>query len=820
MIRIHSLLIEDFRGIRKLQLDFQGQNFAICGPNGTGKSGVVDAIEFAITGSITRLTGQGTSAVSLKTHGPHVDYRDEPGKARVTLRAHIPSLDKFVTIERQIGSPNVPMVHPNEHDIRIVVDEVAQHPEFALSRREIIKYVLAAPGERSKEVQALLRLDQIERVRLSLQYIANSLKGQGQRIEEEVSQAKAQLMRGLGISSLRKEDVLREANRRRQTLQLAPLTELEPTTSLKSGVVASGEKQAGSKVVKNQALLDLAAFSECLDSSKKRTVIESRIATERILKELLENPALLRSLRQEQFLSKGIALIDDNLCPFCDLVWDVLVLREHVLRKIDEARQATELKTGLYAAAQPLMSILVTAEKLASTLSAYGKQLSPPVDARVLAGWAVSLRARHDQLLNLVSIEDLLTYISGAYLSAPTEIPNEIAGLAEGIAALPEPSSEQEARDYLTICQERLDVYREARRAQDRIKNQTELANHVLKTYNETSTSALTQIYKDVEQDFSKYYRTVNREDEAAFHGKLVPSIGKLGFDVEFYGRGYFPPGAYHSEGHQDAMGICLYLALMKHTLGPNFTFAVLDDVLMSVDKNHRREVCALLKSEFPTTQFVMTTHDPVWLQHMKTEQLITTKSSVHFQKWTVDDGPVVWDAKEIWKEISEQLDKNDISGAAGTLRRYLEYISNHLSDRLRATIEFHGDAQYELGELLPGVVLRWKKLLARAQEAAQSWGRKKDEGEQLSKRQGEFGTLVARSQVEQWAMNKSIHYNEWMTLSKQEFVPVVQSFRTLLDSLRCDKCGGFFYVTPPKGPAEAIRCDCGSVNINLKKKQ
>ena len=69
MIRIHALSVEDFRGIRKLPLDFAGRNFAICGPNGTGKSGVVDAIEFAITGSITRLTGQGTLSITLKGHG-------------------------------------------------------------------------------------------------------------------------------------------------------------------------------------------------------------------------------------------------------------------------------------------------------------------------------------------------------------------------------------------------------------------------------------------------------------------------------------------------------------------------------------------------------------------------------------------------------------------------------------------------------------------------------------------------------------------------------------------------------------------------------
>jgi hypothetical protein len=39
---------------------------------------------------------------------------------------------------------------------------------------------------------------------------------------------------------------------------------------------------------------------------------------------------------------------------------------------------------------------------------------------------------------------------------------------------------------------------------------------------------------------------------------QLVPSMGKLGFDVDSTDRG-FPPGAYHSEGHQDSMGLCLY---------------------------------------------------------------------------------------------------------------------------------------------------------------------------------------------------------------------------------------------------------------------
>src|SRR5437870_13037137 len=97
MIRIESLVIEEFRGILRLKRDLGKKNFAICGPNGTGKSGVVDSLEFALTGSITRLTGQGTSGISVKMHAPHVDRRDSPDKARVILTAFIPSLNKQST---------------------------------------------------------------------------------------------------------------------------------------------------------------------------------------------------------------------------------------------------------------------------------------------------------------------------------------------------------------------------------------------------------------------------------------------------------------------------------------------------------------------------------------------------------------------------------------------------------------------------------------------------------------------------------------------------------------------------------------------------
>src|SRR5436853_1898946 len=98
MIKVESLTIKEFRGIRDLSLDFKGKNFGICGPNGTGKSGIVDALEFALTGNVSRLSGEGRGEVSLREHGPHVDKRNDPESARVSVTVAIPKLKKVVTI--------------------------------------------------------------------------------------------------------------------------------------------------------------------------------------------------------------------------------------------------------------------------------------------------------------------------------------------------------------------------------------------------------------------------------------------------------------------------------------------------------------------------------------------------------------------------------------------------------------------------------------------------------------------------------------------------------------------------------------------------
>lgn len=817
MIRVEQLTVKEFRGIHKLTLEPRGRNFAICGPNGTGKSGVVDALEFALTGDITRLTGEGTLGITVKSHGPHVDRRDTPELAEVVLQTMIPSSGKRLTIKRTIDAPAEPTIDPNDAGASEVVSELGNHPEFALSRRQIIKYILTPEGDRSKEIQALLRLDRVERVRQSLTTITNSLKKEGKRIDQDSTQAGTNLLRALGISQLREKDIIEAANQRRKILQLNALTELKADTSLKSGIAQPEKGAAASKISKKAALDDLLAFEKAASSPESNMVTASRSAVVDIIKKLLENPSLLRSLLREDFLRAGFDLIDVDSCPFCDVEWKVSELRARIQQKLEEAKQASAMKQTLEQSAKPLTTALLNMETLSDAIASYGPALVPPVDITSIASWTATIKLRRERISSLNNQGETIKELSQDFRQIPVNVLAAAALIRRGIEALPDPSKEGEANEYLTLCQERLDRFRDWKRKQQINRNQSEIATKALSAYNDATTAILDKVYGDVEQDFATYYRFINREDEPEFTGKLTPFPGKLSFDVDFYKRGYFPPGAYHSEGHQDAMGLCLYLALMKHTFGDKFTFAVLDDVLMSVDAGHRREVCKLLRKEFPGTQFILTTHDPVWLKHMVTEKVIEPNAYIQFRKWTIDEGPLVWNGADVWQEVTNHLGTNDVSQASHTLRVYLEYISAELAERLRVKLEYRSDGRYDLGQLLPPVVSEWKQLLKKAKEAANSWG-KKDDIERLSIMQQEINERYERSQAEQWAINSTIHYNNWVNLQREEFRSVASAFKELLECFVCNSCGAFAHVTPPIGHREAVRCNCGEM-MNLKAK-
>jgi DNA repair exonuclease SbcCD ATPase subunit len=620
VIQIESVVIKELRGIRDLTLQMNRESFVISGPNGSGKSGVVDAIQFALTGEIGRLMGAGTKELTLAEHGPHVEKRSDPDAASVSLNVFIPHLNKTATITRTIKKPKAPQITPNGAAVREVFAELVEHSEVTLSRREIIKFILSEATKRSRDVQTLLKLDDIDQTRATLKTTENKLTAELANAKSAAEVAEANLKRHLDLPALKSEDLLASVNKRRQTLGLPAIEQLQKDTSVSDGAAdRGGDGETGQS--KESVLADLSVVMDLTTGGLEAVTKDVVAATVKDFASLDSTVGLLDMIKREPFLRDGLGFIDGPTCPLCDASWDIEALRAHLREKLQRLAAAREVRGRLIGAGQ---TIGTEALRLRSQF-AFIRKL-PEVDAR-LAGridhWAGELFTFAEGLKSLDGVLAAQERISSGWSRPPVGLADDLKTLELKVKARRDKSATAQARSFLVVAQERLANLRLARRDLEEKRVNANRGTTAYRTYCDVAEKALTTLYQKVEKEFGSFYKQINSDDEGEFKAKLEPLDGKLGLLVDFHKKGMFPPGAYHSEGHQDGMGVCLYLALMRRVLGDKFTFAVLDDVVMSVDSEHRKQFCKLLKANFPKTQFIVTTHDQVWARQIRSEGLV-----------------------------------------------------------------------------------------------------------------------------------------------------------------------------------------------------
>lgn len=133
--------------------------------------------------------------------------------------------------------------------------------------------------------------------------------------------------------------------------------------------------------------------------------------------------------------------------------------------------------------------------------------------------------------------------------------------------------------------------------------------------------------------------------------------------------------------------------------------------------------------------------------------------------------------------------------------------------------MKFKFSGQYELGDLLSGAQSAYNKHLKRAKTAARSW-ENYPELEKLTEIEDYSKNVFDRINIEKWAVNPVVHFNEWTDFTPQDFEPVMSSFQDLFSLFQCQNCGTLLHLTINGRNPESIKCNCGSVNWNLNKKK
>lgn len=663
-----------------------------------------------------------------------------------------------------------------------------------------------------------MNLNDVEKVRNALVKISNKFKTNLQTARKASNKAKGDVNATTQYQEYDGDQILGFVNQNRKVLGGSPIPKLS-SAILKSGLkppaVVTSEEDINVTLFER----DISNLRKSVSGNSQEVIEEKESALRASVAGIHSDASLLRSYSTQQLVQQSIDLLDGSgKCPLCDTPWDPNELRDYLEKKLSLSESVAGRLNQIEELANFILNrIDPVAESLRKVIGA-SQNLALKNESRILKEWQENLDELQEALSESVTKYHRPPYDTNttARLTAPQNIEETLDHvLSTAKEKYPESTPEQTSWDTLTRLEENLKVLERTQKELQLANLSYRRASILLSEFMKARDNVLENLYDSIKDRFVELYRELHHEDEENFEAYLRPSDAALDFEVDFYGRGTHPPHALHSEGHQDSMGLYLFLALSERLTENLIDLTILDDVVMSVDADHRRELCRLLSKQFKDKQFLITTHDKTWANQLRTEGIVSSDGSIEFFNWHIDTGPMVNDTVDIWECIEQDLEKNDVSAAAARLRRESEQFFAEVCDNLRARVPFNLNGKYELGDFLFAAMSEFKSLLKCAKSASQSW---LDSGgkDQFQVLDDERKMIYSRLGGEQWAVNVNIHYNDWANFRATDFQPVVDAFRDLHELFTCGKCkSGIYLAMDGKTPVN-VRCNCGETNWNL----
>jgi predicted ATP-binding protein involved in virulence len=337
-MKILSLNVSNIRGIKHINLEPKGKNIVVFGPNGTGKSAIVDAIDFLLTGKISRLTGEGAKHLALTAHGCHIDCRENLENTIVIAKIEVDGEE--VILERSIKKPSSLKVKPKKYETLIKSYlKIATLGQHVLSRKELLMYITSEAGQRAKKIMSLLNLSGIENLRAIFVYVKNKAKAELQRTESDFNIIKSEITNLLSLVNFSEKASLDKVNELREILKGDKITKLSPEKIKEK--LKSRPFETRAEVLTTDQITNTANELRELIQSKDdiaRQIADLTIILEEIMKEEKLKQCLLYKLYET-----GISLVDEtNVCPLCGRQWEEGDFREYLKNKRKEVEVAEE----------------------------------------------------------------------------------------------------------------------------------------------------------------------------------------------------------------------------------------------------------------------------------------------------------------------------------------------------------------------------------------------------------------------------------------------------------------------------------------------
>ncbi len=675
------------------------------GENGSGKSSLIDALEFLFTGQISHLIG--TQGISLERHAHHqafslsdltVDGTFDPGAISVTRTTS--SL-----------TPIPAALSPTWETIR--------KGRWILRRYQLLEFIHADPAERFRTIGSMIGIEALDQIELAMMRARDQLDGEVSARRQDIQRIKANLGRIVGRPPSEPNDVLDLINDAARKLGLTEVHSLGAVGETHQTWLRS-IRRADERAV-HQLNAVVAACEACsLPSGLEEQSVELRsqylrLASQRESLARVSEVSLLREGR------RILELRTTETCPLCDQPIDSRVTLERIVERqkllqdlsdeFAEFRTACGRTSEAYTSASRRIVDLVqevraspaAAEEAAARLEPIADEFQRFAET---AGGLASFESAWDAILptsHFAALENSLASIrqaAGFALSAQTETEHE--------------------RAVLDLITQAIELDTGARSHSEQSENLSRLvqlhqrASCVYDSFSDTKKAEIRRVYSTIEGDIGRLYQQLHPGEPFA-NIQLLLQEGRRAstqLRVSSFGGDPLDPRALSSEGHLDSLGPCIFLAFVRHFL-TRCPLLVLDDIVMSVDASHRGRIAKLLIQEFSDRQLIVTTHDEIWFEmfidHERAYRAEGRFLNQRIQSWSFDDGARFQGHRPQWDVIEGKLSDGD-KRAANDGRQYGEWILKEIVRRVRAQVELKD--RYTFADLFEPARRRLRELL------------------------------------------------------------------------------------------------------------
>lgn len=756
-MRIEEIRLTWFRGAsEKASLQTAGKSIVVYGPNSTGKSSFIDALEYMLTdGRIEHLRHKYSGHYQVRgvrnTHTPE----DAIVSAEVLF-----SEGRSMRVEIQTSGSHE---FSGEPDDTLMIVKEWQAAELILRQDGLAKFIEKDKGEKYSALIPLLGLQALEMAADNVRKLQQEAKVQSDYddLQQQRNEIRERLTEAFGSPTV-----------------TAVVEKLGKIWKGYSGAEKPIDVQSLGKRLQEQ----IEKRIEAAEPDQKLHVLIERLDEEHIGEKLSEAAAAVEQanmlvdelldvrlpmLEQAQkFLNAIPADEAEVTCPACGQGIETSQFRRHVgdeLNTLGDAKKARD-----------------AARKDSRSFTDGLKNIKGLLRDELVAAWA-------DQSLAKKSVAAIL---AANVTSGDTQNVDDLKKLKPHIQVLEQeikaklktaPKAHTQLTDDLAVtrCGLELLQFESLEQSCSRIDELLKSLESCEAKLRKSIIVRTGEVIETISIDVRRLWMRLHPGEQITDIRLVVPSGADKAIDIElmFHGREQPSPRNTLSEGHRNSLGLCIFLALLLREDRKDWP-VVLDDVVSSFDREHRGFLVDVLRDEFAERQVIVVTHYREWFNELKGRLPHNRWKFTRLASWAGPSAGIrVINADDTFEEALEQVSSNPAL-AAGSARGIMDRRLAIIAERLQLPMPFlmedandHRMAVDFLNRLISEAPKRLKR-----------------------KRDGSWQPAVEPLQIWKNAKELLVYWANPPTHggsgASEECKALIESCTKALEALRCTECG------------------------------